>query len=221
MSVQCEVCNRYFKTPDTLKNHQAFHERQAKKAEENQEPAKKKKVRSSDHPTMGNNQSVNSVQKVEAVDVAVGENSDKEYNNTSHVPLPFALTPNRLGNVCLSPMSLWLCSLCTMTSTRKEAWQFKDSGRMYVTISMCKQCVEANTEMQKTANKIWADYFQKKAEEKSKKEAFVPVASAPPVVPDPQASAASGTQPFSDIPGTQPFDITITPYGFEEMANFL
>lgn len=85
-----------------------------------------------------------------------------------HVPLPFALSANRM-KVFMSPVSLWLCPMCMAASSKKDCWMFKNSGRTYVTLSMCKQCVECNTEMQNSVSGKWKIYFENKAEELKRK----------------------------------------------------
>ena len=234
MAVQCDICHRFFKTTETLKNHHAFHAKQARITtpirEKNDrpkllerrkrtlqpiklqvtEPAKKKllfevddkptepkvedqsksaveqqpnpdKADDSGKPKVKDQQKSpvaklpnkaeepNSVQPVKGK-LDVSQNTDSIATN--HIPLPFALSANRL-RVFLSPLSLWLCPTCVSQSTRKQAWQFKDSGRTYITISMCKECVECNKEMQELANNRWMRYTKevigKRIEEVEKK----------------------------------------------------
>lgn len=194
MPVQCDICSRYFKTPETLASHQAFHVRQAK-----QEDAKsKEKKRTFDQGNKSEPAPI-PLKHTKSIHLGVDMPEIRAPDPTPEPPIeqpqgkgcndpqaaassadqtvsvigtrktvPFALSANRM-RVFLSPITLWLCSFCMEQSSKKEAWEFKESGRTYLTISMCKECIGGNTDMQKVITDRWVNVFQKKLQERCNK----------------------------------------------------
>ena len=111
--MQCEKCSRYFKSPETLQSHQAFHARQEKKTigesvtskrkvdldatQNGFEKEKKKFALDNQQITRKESDRVESnlVDK-ESFRPPTVKDDTVDNSVTTHIPLPFALTANRL-----------------------------------------------------------------------------------------------------------------------------
>lgn len=205
MDNQCDKCLRLFKTPESLKNHQAFHKRQEKgsilkiklpikrkidlvnveaqsdkddwepkrlvidagdQSEIINESKQDQKISDTNVQSPIQDHTEESTQDQASVISKPIPDPENELDTsaTTHAPLPFSLSAN-LMQVFLSPVSLWLCPACISLSNKKDCWLFKNSGRTYITLSMCKQCVECNNEMQNLVIGKWKDFFKKKQAE--------------------------------------------------------
>jgi hypothetical protein len=73
--------------------------------------------------------------------------------------LPFALSVNQM-KFGLSQISLWLCGYCMEASSERIC--IRHSEQIFLSLRLCKKCMECNTSMQAAANGIWKKYWDEK-----------------------------------------------------------
>lgn len=75
--------------------------------------------------------------------------------------LPFALSLERYG---LTQLSIWMCRYCIGESLKRFALFHTTTEQTFLSLALCKECVQCNTEMQVSGTLVWQRYWKKKAE---------------------------------------------------------